>query len=108
MKNEETCLEVNDYLDLFILAGNLGDKQWQQEIIVKLQNRQTQESQNDESATLDHLWTEYKKINKTIHELYSQLQSMPSNHDLQEIMWNLKQRRIELGRKINNMEERRA
>lgn len=107
MKNKETCLEVNDYLDLFILAGNLGDKRWQQEIIVKLQNRQTQETRNVESATLDQLWIEYKKINQSIHELYNQLQTMPFNHDLQEIMWNLKQQRLELGRKIN-MEERRA
>ena len=31
-------LEVDDYLDLYLVAGKLADQEWQQEIINKLQN----------------------------------------------------------------------
>ncbi|WP_155891091.1 hypothetical protein [Ectobacillus panaciterrae] len=29
---------INDYLDLYLYAGSIGDKSWQQEIIGKLRN----------------------------------------------------------------------
>ena len=38
MYKEEVNLEIDDYLDLFIIAGKLNDQEWQQEISMKLQN----------------------------------------------------------------------
>ncbi|WP_377918348.1 hypothetical protein [Bacillus songklensis] len=33
---KETQLWVNDYLDLYLYAGSIGDTSWQQEILEKL------------------------------------------------------------------------
>ena len=38
MSIKEEQLWVNDYLDLYIYAGSMGDISWQQEIIEKLQH----------------------------------------------------------------------
>lgn len=32
---------VNDYLDLYLYAGRIGDRSWQQEILTKLLNFST-------------------------------------------------------------------
>ena len=37
MGANETYSEINGYLDLYLLAGSLGDKQWQEEVLVQLQ-----------------------------------------------------------------------
>lgn len=33
----ETQQRINDYLDLYLYAGSIGDESWQQEIIEELQ-----------------------------------------------------------------------
>ena len=33
MGANETYSEINGYLDLYLLAGSLGDKQWQEEVL---------------------------------------------------------------------------
>ena len=38
MYKEKIQLEVDDYLDLYLVAGKLKDQEWQQEIIIRLQN----------------------------------------------------------------------
>ncbi len=50
MNNKEVYLEVDDYLDLYLLAGKLSDSLWQQEIKEKLKN-----FQNDSTLTLTTL-----------------------------------------------------
>lgn len=39
---KKTRLEIDDYLDLLILATRLGDRQWQKEIIRKLEMMQAE------------------------------------------------------------------
>jgi hypothetical protein len=36
MNIQENQIEVNDYLDLYLYAKNIGDTPWQSEIIEKL------------------------------------------------------------------------
>jgi hypothetical protein len=38
MNAGELNLAVDDYLDLYLVAGKLDDQKWQQEIIAKLHN----------------------------------------------------------------------
>ena len=37
MGANETYSEINGYLDLYLLAGSLGDERWQEEVLVELQ-----------------------------------------------------------------------
>jgi len=102
MFNNETSLEVNDYLDLYILARNLGDNDWQQEMITRLQRHIS-----NRSLILHTLWREYKKVDEEIHELYSQLPKQASSKELKEKILNLKKRKFDISSKIQ-MEERRS
>ena len=75
MNNKEIFLDVDDYLDLYLLAGKLNDPLWQQEIKGKLQNFQC-----DSTLTLRSIWQKYKKVSLEIIVLYQQLQRQPFNN----------------------------
>lgn len=38
LNKEKMNLETDDYLDLYLIAGKLEDKEWQQDILKQLQN----------------------------------------------------------------------
>lgn len=92
----EIFLDVDDYLDLYLLAGKLSDSSWQEEIKKKLQNYQY-----DSTLTLRSLWQKYKKVNLDIIALYQQVQKQPFNEELGKRILNLKQERMELSRQIH-------
>ena len=105
MNNKEIHLEVNDYLDMYLLARNLGDTLWQNEIIEKLKNDDNDTS-DDPSIKLQTLWKQYHEINEDILELYRQLKASSHNEDIQGKIWSLKEKRMDLSRKIQ-IEERK-
>lgn len=91
-------LDINDYLDLYLIAGHLGDENWQGEIIEALKNNEHLQSMQGKSFEL--LWQEYQQVNMQILEIYKQVQSQAFDEELQEKVLLLKQKRIELSRKI--------
>ncbi|WP_034671740.1 hypothetical protein [Ectobacillus panaciterrae] len=100
MSIREEQLWVNDYLDLYLYAGSIGDISWQQEIIEKLQNFHNEIRKELQSFTLNNVLKEYKRINEEILTIYHQLREQSSNGYLQEKIWELKQQRISLGHQI--------
>ena len=105
MVANETYSKINGYLDLYILAGSLGDKQWQEEILVQLQKVQMEQNE-DHSVTINNLWEEYKMINAELLDLYNQLRNHSSNRELHKKVWELKQVRKSISRKIHDAEHR--
>ena len=105
MAANETYLEVNGYLDLYILAGSLGDKQWQEEVLVQLQ-KFLGEQNEDPTVTINNLWEEYKRINVEILDLYNELRNHSANRELHKKVWELKQARNLISRKINDAEHK--
>jgi hypothetical protein len=103
VNREEINLVVDDLLDLYLLAGSLGDDLWKDEMLKKLQNQPKVNSTL--SPALQRLWVEYKKVNMEILNLYNQIKSRKFTEALQEKIWNLKNQRMELSRKIS-VEER--
>ena len=101
MSIRETQLEVNDYLDLYLYAGSIGDTSWQQEIMEKLQNFHNEVQKENQSFALDNLLEKYKHLNEEILTIYNQIRSQPSNSYLQDTILKLKQQRISLGREIH-------
>lgn len=95
-----THLDVNDYLDLYLYAGNMGDTLWQHEIIEKLQNFSHERSSKNQSLDIDALYRKYKHINEAILTLYQQLRNDATNDDLQKRIWNLKEQRLSLGHQL--------
>jgi|SRR3954469_17671304 hypothetical protein len=108
MSEEENYLEVNDYLDLYLLSGSLGDNIWQEEILGKLQTiHHNENTHQDSSLMIDNLWKQYKMINVEILALYNLLQKHPANEELKEKIWNLRQQRISISSQIK-CEERKS
>ena len=105
MGANETYSEINGYLDLYLLAGSLGDKQWQEEVLVQLQEV-IMEQNEDPSLTINNLWEEYKMINTELLDLYNQLRNHSSNKELHKKVWELKQVRMALSRKIHDAEHK--
>jgi hypothetical protein len=105
MGANETYSEINGYLDLYLLAGSLGDKQWQEEVLVQLQEV-IMEQNEDPSLTINNLWEEYKMINVELLDLYNQLRNHSANKELHKKIWELKQVRMSLSRKIHDAELR--
>ena len=101
MNKKEAYLEIDDYLDLFLLARNIGDILWQNEILEKLKNFSNESYLKNQSLDIDTLWEKYKHINEEILTLYHQLRNHPKNDDLLEKIMNLKQQRILLGRQMS-------
>ena len=100
MDHNQIYLDINDYLDLYLIAGHLGDKIWQGEIIEALKNNEHLKSNQGKSFEIELLWQEYQQVNMQILEIYKQVQSQAFDEELQEKVLLLKQKRIELSSKI--------
>lgn len=105
MNLKEAKLNVDDYLDLYLLAGSLNDQSWQNEMMDKLQNFQNEPSQ-DPALEIHNLWKEYKKVNIELLDLYHQLRSQATNRELHKKAEVLKQQRMSLSRKIYSKERK--
>ena len=108
MWKKKQNLEVNDLLDLYLLAGKLNDQDWQQEIIEKLKNPKTSNGERDEEPTMkiQNLWLEYKNINGQILELYSRLKDNITEEDVFGKINSLKEKRLSLTHKIHKEERK--
>ena len=105
MVANETYSEINSYLDLYILAGSLGDKQWQEELLIQLQKVQMEQNE-DPTVTINNLWKEYKMINIELLDLYNQLRNHSANRELHKKVWELKQVRKSISHKIHEVEHK--
>ncbi|MCQ6275031.1 hypothetical protein JMM81_08660 [Bacillus sp. V3B] len=105
MNLKEANLNIDDYLDLYLLAGSLEDQTWQDEMMKKLQNFQNEPVQ-DPALEIDNLWKEYKKVNIELLDLYHQLRNQASNKELHKKAEVLKKQRMSLSRKIYSEEKK--
>lgn len=99
MSQDNTILEVNDYLDLFLYAKSIRDQVWQEEILTKLKNYD--QKKIDQKKAVHHLWTEFRQLNNKLLELYDELKQN-SNSYLEEKIMELKVRRIEISRQLQS------
>lgn len=107
MIKDKNFLEVNDYLDLFLLARSLNDKSWQQEIIGKLKDFPKENIQKKElTLTIDKLTEEFRTVNMNILDVYRELRKDPGNIHLRNKLARLEQTSKYLSKKIR-MEENR-
>ncbi|WP_394231401.1 hypothetical protein [Niallia oryzisoli] len=97
-------LTIDEYLDLYLLAEDLGDQAWQNEIIQKLKNG---EFIAEHTVKIRNLWKRYKKVNMEMLDLYRRLHDDSSNEALTEKIRILKQQRITLNRQIQ-FEQRKS
>jgi len=95
---------LNDHLDLYNYACEIGDSDWQEELMATIRNGPP--SENDETDREERqrkLWQEYHVLNNKLLELFSLLKTSKSDFESQGIlrlMWALKSRRLEVGRRL--------
>ncbi|WP_338469578.1 hypothetical protein R4Z10_12200 [Niallia sp. XMNu-256] len=100
------CRNANDYLDLYLLAGSLGDKEWQKEIINRLHKCYGDIAKAELAEEIQNLWKEYRQINSKIIDLYRLLKTNPTDEKAKSQLHILKHKRTTLYRRIY-MEEKR-
>lgn len=106
MVKKSIKFEVDDFLDLYLLAEQLGDKGWQEEIIKQLKNPTDEIVEEDQLLTIHNLWLEYKSINIDILELYNKLKYSTTEEDLLGKINELKEKRLSLTHKISKEERK--
>jgi hypothetical protein len=106
MVEKKKKLDVNDLLDLYLLAEKLGDTKWQEELLEKLQ-KSDQETEEDHELKIHNLWLEYKNINNEILSLYDRLKAESTDEDIFGKINALKEKRLSLTHKIH-LEERKV
>jgi len=105
MDRDNTYLEVNDYLDLYLLAKNLGDQTWQQELLKKLENYQSEEEMKQgREMSAYGLLDRYKEINTQIIDLYRNLYNNQSDQEIKQEIKELKRELIAISRKLYEAE----
>ncbi|MBB6447417.1 hypothetical protein [Bacillus benzoevorans] len=77
--NTVTHLNTDDYLDLYLFAKKMGDKIWQNEIVVKLRDILSGRPVEIESPDLETLWENYKTVSSEIVALYRKLPENSTN-----------------------------
>ncbi|MGM7722228.1 hypothetical protein [Metabacillus sp. Hm71] len=99
MSIHEMQLEVNDYLDLYLFAGQIGDPLWQEEIIEKLKTIQTKKKLN-QSILLNKFLKRYKELNEEILFIYHQNKHPSCHLYLDGKLRKLKRQRLIVERQI--------
>ena len=100
LKNTQQALSVYDYLDLYLLAKELKDETWQQEILAALKTKQNRSFEDKQSALVQEIWEDVKQLNEDISFTYRLIQEEPTNEQFQVKLRNLRERRITLSREL--------
>ncbi|MGG0517073.1 MULTISPECIES: hypothetical protein [Priestia] len=100
LKKTQQALSVDDYLDLYLLAKELKDETWQQEILAALKTKQNRSFEDKQSALVQEIWEDFKQVNEDISFTYRLIQEEPTNEQFQVKLRNLRERRITLSREL--------
>ncbi|RAV01716.1 hypothetical protein [Paenibacillus sp. YN15] len=93
---------INDHLDLYNYAGEQGDRDWQQEILQALAEKEQRIASEWKAKTRDELWRQYDEVNGLLLELYAELRGRDkqAQQELIERLLLLKQQRLEISRQL--------
>ncbi|MEW9700563.1 hypothetical protein [Paenibacillus sp. SI8] len=91
---------INDHLDLYNYASQIGDSDWQQQILQTLSQYELHLPRQFEFQ----LWQMFDAINRNMLKIFQQLkdkkQDTIEEQQLREKVWQLKLQRIEIVRMI--------
>ncbi|MUT66663.1 hypothetical protein [Paenibacillus sp. NEAU-GSW1] len=94
---------IDDHLELLHYAKQIGDIEWQNEIIALLKNKEQHTKQLALMLKADQLWRQFDRINSKMLELYNQLRTSNDEREieaLKEEVWALKLQRIDLSKQL--------
>ncbi len=97
---------MDDYLDLYNLAKQLGDLEWQEQLLEAMRQREASEHEEALRSARDELWQQFNTVNHQMMELIAHLKqsSTPEEEDaIRELIGTLKQQRMDLAKKIKSL-----
>lgn len=96
---------VNDQLDLYNYAAQIGDKEWQKDIVASLSHKDDYIRERQSEQKKRQLWGQFDKINRSMLRLFEELRMNTTNEKQLEAirseMWELKKQRLEVVKRIN-------
>lgn len=98
-------MSVDDYLDLLNYAKAINDGQWQADIIDRLNKLSKASHAETTEQSVKELWIQFDDINAILMDLFNKLRESadPVEQYLwKEKVWELKQERINLSKKIQS------
>jgi len=97
---------INDYLDLYQYAKEIGDLDWQQDILGKLQQLDILVKEQIETLLTAQLWRKFDEINTKLLEVYEKMNNPFISYEverLQDQAWELKQERVNVSQKLRGI-----
>src|SRR5665647_430756 len=94
---------INDYLDLYNFAGQLGDVEWQNGILSNLLLAKIEIQKEIYAKKRDELWRKFDFINQKLLTLYEKIHQSQAKNELdtlQDEVWELKLQRILISKEI--------
>lgn len=97
---------TDDYLDLYNLAGAMGDAAWQAEIATALRRQESAYDDNIKEWTKEQLWMQFNTINYKMMELFTLMRQSSSTEEetaIRDLIWQLKLQRMDLAKQIKEI-----
>lgn len=97
---------VNDQLDLLNYAKQLGDQDWQDNILHRLKEVDQASFDSVQVNPQASLWNQYEAIIQEMVALYDQVRSSRDSlkeHQIKERIWELKQQRVQVAKLIKSL-----
>lgn len=102
---ESVKMSVDDYLDLLNYAKAINDGQWQADIIDRLNKLSKASHAETTEQSVNELWIQFDDINAILMDLFNKLRESVDpveQYRWKEKIWELKQERINLSKKIQS------
>lgn len=95
---------IDDHLDLYLYALQLGDQVWANELLHKLRNRKASLRREEYRQKREMLYRQFDAVNMKLLEAYRQLLHESGDEDatekLHQHIWRLKLERISITNEI--------
>ncbi|WP_405173281.1 hypothetical protein [Paenibacillus sp. FSL H8-0260] len=98
-------MSVDDYLDLLNYAKAINDGQWQADIIDRLNKLSKNSHAETTEQSVKELWIQFDDVNAILMDLFNKLRESADpveQYRWKEKVWELKQERINLSKKIQS------
>ncbi|MBJ6362680.1 hypothetical protein ACFOQM_15650 [Paenibacillus sp. GCM10012307] len=99
---------IDDHLDLYNYAVEIGDKAWQEEILFTLKQKELHIYGLIRSTIRTKLWQKFDQINQELLALYGQLHGLKDEGNqgsqyIKEKLWDLKLERLQVAQQLRGL-----
>ncbi|REE93091.1 hypothetical protein A8990_102177 [Paenibacillus taihuensis] len=97
---------VDDHLDMYNYAVQIGDIEWQQQLLIDMRNKEQLLREEALNVAKEELWEQFNTVNHKMMELIARRKVCASSDEditIKELIEDLKQQRIELAKQIKKI-----